>query len=180
MNKILLIVTMAVALFTTEASARVNKQHPVSPVVIESTYITNDNNGPLAVFLQEVNKQSNTTNNNRVKGDGKLSQAAIAHLGETARQLGLPRSLWCADFLNKLVGGNDRRAVSFLERGTPAPYGCTECVAITRRKGGHHVGVVIDYDKNGNPILISGNHNRQVGIGTYSRGVVLGYRYITT
>jgi uncharacterized protein (TIGR02594 family) len=107
-----------------------------------------------------------------------LINKASVHLGSSARQLGLPNRLWCADFMNMLVGGNDRRAISYKTRGKPAAHGCTNCIAITKRKGGQHVGVVSGYDEAGNPIIISGNHNRRVGIGVYARNKVLAYRYI--
>lgn len=107
-----------------------------------------------------------------------LISKAMSYLGLTAKQLGLPPRLWCADFMNKLVGGKDRRAISYARRGKPAKHGCVNCVAVTKRKGGSHVGIVKGYDKRGNPILISGNHSRKVGIGTYSKAKVVAYRYI--
>jgi uncharacterized protein (TIGR02594 family) len=111
-------------------------------------------------------------------GSGDLISRAMSYVGSTASQLGLPVRLWCADFMNMLVGGKDRRAISFMSRGSPASYGCTNCVAVTRRKGGGHVGIVKGYDTKGNPILISGNHSRRVGVGTYSRNSVIAYRYL--
>jgi uncharacterized protein (TIGR02594 family) len=109
---------------------------------------------------------------------GGLAARANQYVGQTASQLGLPRTLWCADFMNMLVGGTDRRAISYARRGTPAPYGCTDCVAVLPRRGGNHVGIVQGYDEAGNPIIISGNHNRQVGVGVYSKQRVIAYRYI--
>ena len=114
----------------------------------------------------------------KVIGSGPVIDKAKPYIGMNARQLRLPLRLWCADFMNMLFGGKDRRAVSYVSRGTPAAYGCTNCVAVTRRKGGHHVGIVQGYDPRGNPILISGNHGRRVGIGTYSKTAVIAYRYI--
>lgn len=111
-------------------------------------------------------------------GSGPNVDKAKSYVGMNARQLGLPSRLWCADFMNMLFGGKDRRAVSYVSRGTPAAYGCTNCVAVTKRRGGHHVGIVQGYDSRGNPILISGNHGRRVGIGTYSKSAVIAYRYI--
>jgi uncharacterized protein (TIGR02594 family) len=109
---------------------------------------------------------------------GDLVGQASKHIGASAHQLGLPSRLWCADFMNKIVGGTDRRAISFAHRGKPASHGCTNCIAVTRRKGGHHVGVVKGYDAQGNPIIISGNHNRRVGVGVYARNKVIAYRYV--
>jgi uncharacterized protein (TIGR02594 family) len=107
-----------------------------------------------------------------------LVERASKYLGFGPNQLGLPRNLWCADFINMLVGGNSRAAASYLNRGTNAKYGCVNCVAVLTRRGGNHVGVVSGYDDDGNPIIISGNHNGVVGIGVYRRERVIGYRTI--
>ena len=107
-----------------------------------------------------------------------LVQRASKYLGFGPNQLGLPRNLWCADFINMLVGGHSRAAASYLGRGTYAKYGCVNCVAILKRRGGNHVGVVSGYDGDGDPIIISGNHNGVVGIGVYRREKVIGYRTI--
>lgn len=121
--------------------------------------------------IQDVVRQNYASGKNLVK-------MASQYIGENARQLGLPRSLWCADFMNMLVGGTDRKAASYLHRGSPASYGCTDCVAVTTRRGGNHVGIVTGYDERGNPIMISGNHNNRVGVGVYAKWKVIGYRYI--
>lgn len=109
---------------------------------------------------------------------GSPIEKAQAYIGMNARQLGLPLRLWCADFMNMLFGGTDRRAISYARRGTPASHGCTNCVAVTKRKGGHHVGIVKGYDSKGNPILISGNSGRKVSVSTYSKRVVIAYRFL--
>jgi len=107
-----------------------------------------------------------------------LIEKASKYLGFGATELGLPRNLWCADFMNMLVGGRDRSAASYLRRGEKANYGCVNCVAVLARRGGNHVGVVSGYDEDGDPIIISGNHNRVVGVGVYRREKVIGYRSI--
>ena len=107
-----------------------------------------------------------------------LVERASKYLGFGPNQLGLPRNLWCADFINMLVGGHSRAAASYLSRGTYAKYGCVNCVAVLTRRGGNHVGVVSGYDNEGDPIIISGNHNGVVGIGVYRRERVIGYRTI--
>ena len=130
------------------------------------------------VYKSKKKKIVKTPNVKKVVGAGPVIDKAKPYIGMNARQLGLPLRLWCADFMNMLFGGKDRRAVSYVSRGTPAAYGCTNCVAVTKRRGGHHVGIVQGYDSRGNPILISGNHGRRVGVGTYSKSVVIAYRYI--
>ena len=57
-------------------------------------------------------------------------------------------------------------------------YGCVNCVAVLVRRGGNHVGIVSGYDEDGDPIIISGNHDGVVGIGAYRREKVIGYRSI--
>ena len=117
--------------------------------------------------------------NNFVHFGGDLVSRARNYVGATAGQLGLPRRLWCADFMNMVTrSGSDRKAKSYLNRGTPAPYGCTNCIAITSRKGGGHVGVVSGYDNSGNPILVSGNHDHRVAESVYHKRRVIAYRYI--
>lgn len=129
---------------------------------------------PQAVYLQSINQMPSR----EVRATGNLVERASKHLGATARDLGLPRSLWCADFINMLVGGKDRRAISYASRGTPASYGCVGCVVVTGRRHGEHVGIVKGYDPAGNLVVISGNHGNRVAIGTYSRNRVIAYRHV--
>ena len=46
---------------------------------------------------------------------------------------------------------------------------------MTRGPRGGHVGVVSGVDADGNPIVISGNHNRTVAEAVYPRGRVYAY-----
>lgn len=130
---------------------------------------------------QVVNRRNTTTRarnvNNNIPTTG-LAARASRYIGANARQLGLPARLWCADFMNMLVGGSDRRAISYARRGAPARHGCINCIAVTSRRGGAHVGIVKGYDARGNPILISGNHGRRVGVGVYALNRVIAFRYV--
>lgn len=110
---------------------------------------------------------------------GDLVSKARRYLGQTANQIGLHRAtLWCAAFLNKITNGGTGSdlALSFAGYGRPASYGCVGCIAVLKRKRGGHVGVVASYDKRGNPIIISGNHNRRVGEGVYPVSRVIAWR----
>lgn len=111
---------------------------------------------------------------------GSLLVEAERHLGKTASQLGLPSRLWCADFMNRIAPGHgtDRRARSWASAGRPAARGCVGCVAVlTRGRYGGHVGIVKGW--NGpNPIIVSGNHNRRVGIGEYSAARLVALRQL--
>lgn len=92
------------------------------------------------------------------------------------------RSLWCADFLNLVLtksgmqGTSSSMAKSFASYGTRLPGPKVGAIAVlSRGKGGGHVGIVTGIDDNGNPILISGNHNNTVAEASYSRGRIVAY-----
>lgn len=114
------------------------------------------------------------------QSDSSLVADARRYVGATAGQLGLPGSLWCADFMNKVVREtgheptHSREAKSFLSRPhLPGPR--VGAIAVLVRRGGGHVGVVSGIDANGNPIVISGNHGRRVGESVYPRSRVIAY-----
>lgn len=103
-------------------------------------------------------------------------------LGNTARQLGLPSSLWCADFMNYALkragksGTGSRMASSFASYGKRVSGPQVGAIAImSRGRRGGHVGVVSGIDKRGNPIVISGNHGRRVAEASYSRKRIYAY-----
>lgn len=110
-----------------------------------------------------------------VSGHG-LVERARAYMGRTGPSLGLPASLWCADFINMLTGGGtgSRLAKSWLDMPrTSARVGAVAVLSRGRRGG--HVGVVSGFDARGNPIIVSGNHNRRVGEAVYPKGRVIAY-----
>ncbi|MBZ0138480.1 MAG: CHAP domain-containing protein [Pseudorhodoplanes sp.] len=116
-----------------------------------------------------------------VTAGGDLIARASADLGKTAYEVGVRPTLWCAAWLNKLLGGGTGSdlARSYVTYGRPAAPGCIGCIAVmTRGRNGGHVGIVTGYDARGNPILISGNHNRRVGAGAYPRTRVIAWRAV--
>jgi uncharacterized protein (TIGR02594 family) len=91
-------------------------------------------------------------------------------------------SLWCADFLNLVLGqsgmksSNSSMARSFANYGRRLSGPQVGAIAVlSRGKRGGHVGIVKGIDARGNPIIISGNHGRRVGEGTYSRNRVIAF-----
>jgi uncharacterized protein (TIGR02594 family) len=109
----------------------------------------------------------------------KLVSEARKYMGTnpTARS-----KLWCATFMNMVLakagyaGTNSDAAKSFAQYGRRISEPQIGAIAVlTRGKNGGHVGVVSGIDKNGNPIIISGNHNKRVGEATYSRSRVIAY-----
>lgn len=91
------------------------------------------------------------------------------------------RDLWCARFMNYVLlatghrGTGSDKASSFARYGTRVSGPQVGAIAVMTRRGGGHVGVVSGIDKSGNPVVISGNHNRRVGEAVYPRGRVYAY-----
>ena len=91
-------------------------------------------------------------------------------------------SLWCADFMNLVLSqsgkksSNSSMARSFASYGTRLSGPQIGAIAVlSRGKRGGHVGIVKGIDARGNPIIISGNHGKRVGEGTYPRNRVIAY-----
>lgn len=111
-------------------------------------------------------------------GSGLVAEAR-RHLGgnPTGRS-----SLWCANFMNlvlqrsghKTTGSNMARSFASYGRRVGGPQ-IGAIAVMSRGKRGGHVGVVSGIDKNGNPIVISGNHGGRVAEAVYSRGRVYAY-----
>ncbi len=109
----------------------------------------------------------------------KLVEEARKYLGTnpTAR-----KKLWCATFMNLILaksgyaGTHSDAAKSFAYYGRRISEPQVGAIAVlTRGKRGGHVGVVSGVDSHGNPVIISGNHNRRVGEAIYPRSRVIAY-----
>ena len=90
--------------------------------------------------------------------------------------------VWCARFMNFVLkraghpGTGSDAAASFANYGQRLWWPKVGAIAVmTRGKNGGHVGVVSGFDSNGNPIIISGNHNKRVGVGVYPRERIYAY-----
>ncbi|MFN3656779.1 MAG: TIGR02594 family protein [Pseudolabrys sp.] len=89
-------------------------------------------------------------------------------------------SLWCGAFMDLVLkrtghagGGNLARAYANYGRRVSGPQ--VGAIAVLTRRGGGHVGVVSGVDANGNPIVVSGNHNRTVAEAVYPSSRVIAY-----
>jgi uncharacterized protein (TIGR02594 family) len=90
--------------------------------------------------------------------------------------------LWCATFMNLVLakagyaGTNSDAAKSFASYGHRISDPQVGAIAVlSRGPNGGHVGVVSGIDRQGNPIIISGNHGHRVGEATYPRARVIAY-----
>jgi uncharacterized protein (TIGR02594 family) len=92
------------------------------------------------------------------------------------------KRLWCATFMNMVLrnagyeGTHSDAAKSFASYGRRIAKPQVGAIAVlTRGKHGGHVGVISGIDPQGNPIVISGNHNKRVGVAVYPRARVIAY-----
>jgi uncharacterized protein (TIGR02594 family) len=119
----------------------------------------------------------------QVPGASGVLLEALRWRGQSAKQLGLPTRLWCADFMNFVLhkagakGTKSRAARSFLDFGKRLDSPRVGAIAIMYRKGANngHVGVVRGTDGQGNPIVVSGNHGPVVTQSVYPKAKVLAY-----
>lgn len=89
-------------------------------------------------------------------------------------------SLWCGAFMDMVLkhtghkgGGN--LASAYARYGTRVAGPQVGAIAVMGRRGGGHVGVVSGIDANGNPIVVSGNHNHTVAESVYPRSRISAY-----
>jgi len=89
-------------------------------------------------------------------------------------------SLWCGAFMDLVLkhtghtgGGN--LASAYAHYGTRVSGPEVGAIAVMGRHGGGHVGVVSGIDPNGNPIIVSGNHNRTVAESVYPSSRISAY-----
>ena len=128
-----------------------------------------------------VGQQSTTT---RQKTSGDKSSSALVN--EARRWIGTNPTgwshVWCARFMNFVLkrlgyeGTGSDAAASFAHYGRRIWWPQEGAIAVmTRGKNGGHVGVVAGVDGDGRIIVISGNHNKKVGVGHYPRERIYAY-----
>lgn len=112
-------------------------------------------------------------------GGGGLVAEARRHIGTNPTGMG---ALWCARFMNMVLERSGHRGTGSNMANSFASYGrrisgpqVGAIAVMSRGKRGGHVGIVSGIDASGNPIIISGNHNRRVAEATYPRGRVYAY-----
>ena len=89
-------------------------------------------------------------------------------------------SLWCGAFMDLVLkrtghAGGGNLAKAYASYGTRVSGPQVGAIAVMGRRGGGHVGVVSGVDPNGNPIIVSGNHNHTVAESVYPAGRISAY-----
>lgn len=110
-------------------------------------------------------------------GGSRAVTVAKRYLGTNPTRRG---RRWCAEFMNMVErkvgrsGTGSAMAKSYANYGRRVSNPRPGDIAVLSRKGGGHVGYVMSVQ--GNKVkLISGNHGRKVGIGTYPRSRVIAF-----
>ena len=85
-------------------------------------------------------------------------------------------SLWCGAFMDLVLkrtghAGGGNLASAYARYGTRVSSPQVGAIAVMRG----HVGVVSGIDANGNPIIVSGNHNHTVAESVYPRSRIAAY-----
>jgi uncharacterized protein (TIGR02594 family) len=123
-----------------------------------------------------------------VNGRGQRAHAGDAYGGATSdslvsearRYIGTNPtgrgSQWCGAFMDLVLkktghSGGGNLARGYARYGTRISGPQVGAIAVMN----HHVGVVSGIDPNGNPIIVSGNHNRTVAESVYPRGRIAAY-----
>lgn len=131
----------------------------------------------------------------RSLGDGDANVAATPRqdagsglssvVAEARRYLGgnptsLP-SLWCARFMNMVLqhagfhGTGSDMAASFAHYGQRVSGPQVGAIAVMKRRGGGHVGIISGIDSRGQLRMISGNSHNRVREATVSRAHIYAF-----
>lgn len=89
-------------------------------------------------------------------------------------------SLWCGAFMDMVLkrtghAGGGNLASAYAHYGPRVSGPQVGAIAVMGRRGGGHVGIVSGIDPNGNPIIVSGNHNHTVAEAVYPAGRISAY-----
>ena len=90
---------------------------------------------------------------------------------------------WCAAFVGAcleragIVSSRFEGAASYLKWGVKLDHPEVGCIAVISRPGGDHVFFVVARDAGGNIVGLGGNQNDAVGLATFDRARVRGYRW---
>jgi len=130
---------------------------------------------PLAEARAEAQSHANSADGGLTSNDLVAEARKYIGTNPTGRS-----SLWCGAFMDLVLkrtghpgGGN--LALGYEHYGTRVSGPQVGAIAVMGRRGGGHVGVVSGIDANGNPIIVSGNHNHTVAESVYPRGRIAAY-----
>jgi uncharacterized protein (TIGR02594 family) len=181
---------------------RATVTHAVQPQLFgadrDMRYSFNANQGP-AAFGMVAGAPTDTRDRSRHGRRGRTAARALAQahsnsafggmtgnslVAEARKYIGTNPtgrgSLWCGAFMDLILkrtghagGGNLAKAYAHYGPRVSGPQ--VGAIAVMSRRGGGHVGVVSGVDPNGNPIIVSGNHNHTVAESVYPASRINAY-----
>ena len=181
----ILLCSVTFAALAAPASARPAHRHHATQVVVQQQTIGNGmaDRYPVIAATQSYAEEAAIG-----RGHGQRAHAGDAYGGATSdslvsearRYIGTNPtgrgSLWCGAFMDLVLkktghAGGGNLARGYARYGTRISGPQVGAIAVMN----HHVGVVSGIDPNGNPIIVSGNHNRTVAESVYPRGRIAAY-----
>jgi uncharacterized protein (TIGR02594 family) len=199
----ILLCSVAVAAFATSAFARPVHHHRHHAAAVAQTAVQSQNDvadRDVRYPFNAAQTVTDTSRHSRRHGRQSLAEArpqAQSHansadggftsndlVSEARKYIGTNPtgrgSLWCGAFMDLVLkhtghpgGGN--LAWGYEHYGTRLSGPQVGAIAVMGRRGGGHVGVVSGIDANGNPIIVSGNHNHTVAESVYPSGRIAAY-----
>lgn len=159
---------------TSDADPRYSA-HPVAATAAVETAGRHHGRRSLADARAQAQSHSNSAYGG-FSNDALVSEAR-KYIGTNPTGRG---SLWCGAFMDMVLkhtghAGGGNLAVGYEHYGTRVSGPQVGAIAVMGRHGGGHVGVVSGVDANGNPIIVSGNHNHTVAESVYPRGRIAAY-----
>ena len=131
------------------------------------------------VSLADARAQAQSHSNSAYGGatSDSLVSEARRYIGTNPTGRG---SLWCGAFMDMVLkrtghSGGGNLASAYASYGTRVSGPQVGAIAVMGRRGGGHVGVVSGLDPNGNPIIVSGNHNHTVAESVYPASRISAY-----
>lgn len=126
---------------------------------------------PQARELRVVRRKVRRFADDVTVGSRDLVAIARSHVGKTAKQLGLPRTLWCADFMNLVrrqggVATVPSRMAQDQARGGRRIQHPKEGAIVTMRRGGSaiagHTGIISAVLDSDTVLVVHGNSRHRV------------------
>jgi len=182
-----LLCSLAVAAFATSALARpVHHRHHAAQTTQNGTQVASATDNTVVrgrrhsrMSLADARAQAQSHSNSAYGGatSNSLVSEARKYIGTNPTGRG---SLWCGAFMDLVLkrtghNGGGNLASAYARYGTRVSGPQVGAIAVMGRRGGGHVGVVSGIDPNGNPIIVSGNHNHTVAESVYPAGRISAY-----
>jgi uncharacterized protein (TIGR02594 family) len=180
----ILLCSIALAVLAAPALARPAHRHRVARVAAQSQIAIGNTDERYPILARQSLAAGAAIGRQRDgrahAGDAYGGATTDSLVSEARRYIGTNPtgrgSQWCGAFMDLVLkktghSGGGNLARNYARYGTRVAGPQVGAIAVMN----HHVGVVSGIDANGNPIIVSGNHNRTVAESVYPRGRIAAY-----